>query len=656
MMRSTPTRRNDKPRKWMLVALCAALAAAALAAPPAATAAQQQECDPYCWAVLAYLRDQGLSREDVIALGNSGLAPDPNTPQIVPDPESEKGYILIPTRPHLLIVTQPQTIQTHTSTWDTTWADVAYDRLEAEVGAEALPDAPADDSTYIDIETLLDALEDQPDFDTDSALLGVPDGLADDSVTRGEMALVLCAGLGGCAQTSDIGDIIKHIAAQGFTAGSAGVCRTSPDSQSCVNDFNASGTMSNAQLVTFMERLLGNAGTAATVHATPGHIPQGGHAPAPAGTPQDPLCSLGLIIVQGYATPVDDGCRPYDCAHGRDAAGWCLAPAPPPQSVPLNLRLECVDHGATLALTGTWDPPAVGASGYQSQISDYPTPWAGTDIAVTAGPAVTATATTPTAPGTFWLHVQPYGIPGVGAGQTASTQNTACRTPLPVYAAPPPAPECPDGWHEHGFNCNPDHIVPTVCGSTAHQYVIHHQLIPDGHQTLTYPACVPAPDVCSVGFHAHTSECVPTHHDPPSPCQANRRLVWQNTTHGTSEVLACPNPVVDSSLLVNTAGKDLILRLSVDVTSGHVEPSRTFTITAADDTAANGTHYSMTHTVVTFDAANQTHEILISTTAQQNHGINPRTFAITVADNHPPRGHVSVPAIATINPPAIEHQ
>ena len=311
-MRATPIRRNDRPRRWLLVALCAALAAAALTVPspsPSAAAAQQQECDPRCWAILAYLSDQGLSRQDIIDLGNSGLSPDPNTPQILPDPDSERGYIIIPTRPHLLIVTQPQTIQTHTSAWGTTWAESAYDRMEAEVGTEALPDAPADDSTYNDIETLLDALENQPDFDTGAALLAVPDGLADDSVNRGEMALTLCAGLGTCDDIGDIGDIVKHIAERGLAVGRTGVCRSSPNSQGCVNDFNARGTMTNAQLVTFIERLLGNAGPAVTAHSTPGHIPQGGHAPPPADIPQNPLCSPGLVVVQEYATPTDDGCR-----------------------------------------------------------------------------------------------------------------------------------------------------------------------------------------------------------------------------------------------------------------------------------------------------------------------------------------------------------
>ena len=167
---------------------------------------------------------------------------------------------------------------------------------------------------------------------------------------------------------------------------------------------------------------------------------------------------------------------------------------------------------------------------------------------------------------------------------------------LPIYVPPPASLECPTLWHEDGgFDCHPDHTVPIVCGTSAHAYQVHDITDPTGHRALTHPACVSAPDVCSAGFHGHTGSCVPTHRDPPLPCRANRRLVWQNTVHGTSEVLACPDPDVDIELLVNTAGASITLSFSVDVTSGHVESTRTFTITAVDGTA--GQRHSLQHGV-----------------------------------------------------------
>ena len=229
--------------------------------------------------------------------------------------------------------------------------------------------------------------------------------------------------------------------------------------------------------------------------------------------------------------------------------------------------------------------------------------------------------------------------------------------PLPVYVPPPASsPECPTLWHEDGaFDCHPDHTVPIVCGTSAHAYQIHDITSPTGHQALTHPACASALDVCSTGFHGHTSGCVPTHRDPPLPCRAKRRLVWLNTIHSTSEVLACPDPDVDIDLLAHTAGGSMTLTFDVDVTSGHVEPTRTFTITAVDGTAVNGTHYTMTSPVTaTFDAATQTYTVSIPTIARQDHGPDPRRFTITIVDTHPLRGHVAVTMTAAINPPAIE--
>ena len=161
--------------------------------------------------------------------------------------------------------------------------------------------------------------------------------------------------------------------------------------------------------------------------------------------------------------------------------------------------------------------------------------------------------------------------------------------------------------------------------------------------------------MCSTGFHDHAGRCVRTHEDPPLPCVTNRRMVWQNTIHSISEVLACPDPTVDAALLVNTAGNSITLSFSVDVISGHVEPTRTFTITAVDGTAVNGTHYNMTSPLTaTFDSVTQTYTVSIPTIARQDHGADPRRFTVTIVDAHPLRGHVTITMTAAINPPAIE--
>ena len=244
-----------------------------------------------------------------------------------------------------------------------------------------------------------------------------------------------------------------------------------------------------------------------------------------------------------------------------------------------------------------------------------------------------------------------------GAAATGTIRDNDTPVPLPFYVLPPTAPECPTLWHEHGFDCRPDHTVPIVCGTSAHAYQLHDITDPSGHRALTHPACASAPDVCSTGFHDHAGGCVRVHEDPQRPCVANRRLVWQNTIHGTSVLLACPNPDVDAELLVNTAGRSITLSFSVDVASGHVEPTRTFKITAVDGTAVNGTHYTMaTPVTATFDAATHTYTMLIPTIARHDHGADPRRFTVTIIDTHPLRGHMSVTVTSAINPPAIERQ
>ena len=325
-----------------------------------------------------------------------------------------------------------------------------------------------------------------------------------------------------------------------------------------------------------------------------------------------------------------------------------------------NLNVSCAAHiNEVFRVAASWAAPNGGADSYHAQLSDDPRGFLAADdpavITDMSGSTLLALRGTTSVVDTYWVHVQASRVNG-GVGPVTRA-SAACTALLPSYVAPPAAPECPNNWHEHGFDCVPDHTVPIVCGTSAHQYKVHNIFTPGGHLTRTHPACASVPDVCSTGFHDHAGTCVRTHEDPPLPCRANRRLVWQNTIHGTSEVLACPDPAVDTELLVDTAGKDLTLSFSVDVTSGHVEPTRTFNITATDGTAVNGTHYTMASPVTaTFDSATQTYTGSIPTIARQDHGSYPRTFTITVTDAHPLRGHVSVSATATINPPAIERQ
>lgn len=91
---------TDKPRlsihrRWAHLLLAAAVVVYGVVGFPALPgsdvnyAIAQDECDAECWAILKYLTEQGLSQQDIIDLGNSGIEPDPDTPDFTPDPEPE---------------------------------------------------------------------------------------------------------------------------------------------------------------------------------------------------------------------------------------------------------------------------------------------------------------------------------------------------------------------------------------------------------------------------------------------------------------------------------------------------------------------------------------------------------------------------------------
>ena len=154
----------------------------------------------------------------------------------------------------------------------------------------------------------------------------------------------------------------------------------------------------------------------------------------------------------------------------------------------------------------------------------------------------------------------------------------------------------------------------------------------------------------------------PTHAALAPPSRGTGVIVDDDTTASCSGT--CPLPVIQNpALLTNTAGGDLTLRISVDVTGAGVEPVREFAVTATDGSSTNPNkraianyHYTLAAQTLTFDAANLTHEITIPTSARVDHGTLPRAFTITIQDTHPSRTHITVTVTGTLNPPAIGRQ
>ena len=249
-----------------------------------------------------------------------------------------------------------------------------------------------------------------------------------------------------------------------------------------------------------------------------------------------------------------------------------------------------------------------------------------------------------------------------------------------VYTPPPPQnPPCPTGWHRYSnvAQCTPDHEdAPSGCAGYPQDYVEHSwnqhvdlteepcplppPCTPDlsAVPPVTCPPPPPPPPDCSFGFHLDWGTCYEDHHDPAQPCRLGVSMEWEGWSgHYSNLVRACPLPVpYDTSLLVNTAGDQLTLRLQVDVSSAQVEPTRTFRVSATNGSAVNGTHFDLPTTTLTFNSANPTREIVFDTTARQSHGTSPRSFTIVVQDTHVNRGHARITLAPRINPPAIGRQ
>ena len=282
---------------------------------------------------------------------------------------------------------------------------------------------------------------------------------------------------------------------------------------------------------------------------------------------QPPCPDSGTTLVNGVCVSYQTGTNPpgTNPTTGTNPPGTnpTTGTNPPGTNPPVlrvqNLNVSCAAHiNGVFSVAASWVAPNGGADSYHAQISDDPGGFlaAGDPAVITdmSGTTLLTLHGTTSIADTYWVHVQANRVNGRAGPVTRAA--AACTAMLPSYVAPPAAPECPNNWHDHGFDCHPDHTVPIVCGTSAHQYTTHNIFTPGGHRALTHPACASVPDVCSARFHDHAGSCVRTHEDPPLPCRANRRLVWQNTIHGTSEVLACPDPAVDTELLVDTAGNE----------------------------------------------------------------------------------------------------
>ena len=291
-------------------------------------AVAQAECDAQCWAILHYLTEQGLTSEEIEELGNSGIPPDPDTPEQLFQPPTVATTTLPPaptttaTTTTATTTTRPNTpaptttLPAYSGECDptTTWA---CQEITAGINDGYLPEGfnPHDD---VDTQDLLLIIEDfgnaNPNFDVQAALLALQD--AGHETDRGEMFNAIAAGLGIPYNPEDGGDAADELGDLGIVWGHDGDPTHNP-----YGDADPDSTLSNAALAALLDRIedyTGSGGGSPTVGGgAPGpcatgehrHTPGGGCHPHP-----DPGCTAsgtyGAIAGSGHSTVVTGVCAP----------------------------------------------------------------------------------------------------------------------------------------------------------------------------------------------------------------------------------------------------------------------------------------------------------------------------------------------------------
>ena len=263
-------------RRWAQLVLAAAVAVYGVVGFPALPgsdvnyAVAQEECDAQCWAILAYLVDQGLSQQEIIDLGNSDIEPDPETPTIVPgedggyeivEPGTGTYQYLRPTNTN----TQPHEPQhcangIHGANCETLLAlGVDPELLEGSGGG------PATFGQARDIALQACATNPQCDYDAmEEAWDAAAPSNDQDEVDRGTQASVMCEAYGGSGgpancnpdpsdpnYADDLVELVQWMCGQGYTAGYTGNCDQITDVATAQQEYGQGNAMTQAQSWSF---------------------------------------------------------------------------------------------------------------------------------------------------------------------------------------------------------------------------------------------------------------------------------------------------------------------------------------------------------------------------------------------------------------------
>ena len=354
--------------------------------------------------------------------------------------------------------------------WEASWASQQHETVINHPGIdeEDLPGNPNDDSTKADLAKILAAMGNEPGFVEEKAQLVLSTLKPGETITRKKMSEILCAGLTRCTDDpDDPDDQISQLAESGITVGHTGVCAQRPASQECIQDYGADASMTNAQLVTFISRLLGNTGNP----PPPPVCPLGWTGAYPDCDAPPPICPTGWT----GAYP-DCDAPPPECPSGWTGA-YPDCDAPPPEcpsgwtgaypdcdAPVVNPVEECPD-----GWTGTYpdcDAPVV------NPVEECPDGWTGAYPDCDA-PVVNPVEECPDG----WTGAYPdcdAPPPICPTGWTGAYPD--CDAPPPICPsgwtgaypdcdAPVvnPVEECPDGWTGAYPNCDAPVVNPPPC-------------------------------------------------------------------------------------------------------------------------------------------------------------------------------------------------
>ena len=147
----------------------------------------------------------------------------------------------------------------------------------------------------------------------------------DDTLTREEMAEVLCAGMGGNCNDGD--DAIDFLADNEITVGRYGTgCQNGASEQCREHDFAADEDTTNIHVQLFLERLPKRPACYPNCYDPPVN----NYNPPPQNDNTPPVCGgSGYIVLTQHINSAtnDDGCRPPSCPFGRRSDGFCEPPA-----------------------------------------------------------------------------------------------------------------------------------------------------------------------------------------------------------------------------------------------------------------------------------------------------------------------------------------